>query len=201
MKILIVEDEEIFRSGLVRHLPPETEIGEAGICAEACTEVRNSQFDCILLDLGLPDATGLEALIKIREINAETPIVVISAHESPSIMHKAVGPHRAQGYIPKSHKGWGILVNVIQIVRTGGYYVPAVFLDEDIKLVAELTPRETDVLSFLVKGDSDKAIANQLDITESTVSTHLDKIYKKLRARNRTDAVQIARDLGFKAHA
>jgi len=220
MKILIVDDHPLIREAL-RHvlavLDADIELIEAQNFAEGLTAAaENSNFDLILLDLGLPDADGIDALTELRRHYPAVPTVVLSASEHPATVMRAIEAG-AMGFIPKTTSSH-LLLNALRLVFSGGVYLPTEVLRQHqgtpepaLRLAVEasaggkiltsheigLTTRQADVLALLVQGKPNKLICRELDIAEGTVKIHVTAILKALNVTNRTQAVIAVGKLGL----
>jgi DNA-binding NarL/FixJ family response regulator len=208
MKVLLIDDHTLFRQGLcllLERMGGAFEILEAGDCEAAFEIIKlNSDLELVLLDLGLPDMPGLEALDFLRSHHPAIPVVVISAaNDRPSVL-EAIN-RGAMGFIPKSSDS-ALLTRALQMVLAKEVYIPAnVFAAADpsqdrIPAVARqknmgalqelgLTGRQIEVLSLLVQGLPNKLIARKLGLSEATVKTHMAAAFRSLNVGNRTQAV------------
>jgi len=153
----------------------------------------------VLLDLGLPDCSGLQALTRFREAFPGVRIVVVSATEDPASVHAAMQAG-AVGYIPKTTAP-NLMVAALKLVMSGGTYLPPQLMqDEQPAALADLglTGRQLDVLRLLLKGMSNRAIAKELRIAENTVKQHSHAIYRTLGVESRTAALVALSRMGFK---
>ncbi|VAW61870.1 hypothetical protein MNBD_GAMMA08-2249 [hydrothermal vent metagenome] len=204
MKILLIDDHALFRDGLslvLDGLDTAIETFEAG-SYEAAEVIMRAQpdLDMVLLDLGLPGTSYLDALRAIRQQLPKAFIVILSGTEDYKVVEASL-QNGAQGYIPKSSPA-KIMLSALQLVISGGTYVPAQILQlKPVTNVAtpitqatehRLTPRQYDVLQQLATGKSNKAIGSELQLTESTVRAHVAAILKAFNVPNRTHAVQHA---------
>lgn len=206
-RVLIADDHPLYRDAL-RTVVPQA-CPAADIC-EACSQeevlaqvVSDSAFDLIVLDLNLPGAVGYSCLKRARQAARLTPIIVVSALDSPAIMGEAVMAG-ATAYVPKSAPRQ-VLVDAIRIIMEGGTYMPAMAVTalrnaqstppshETGAASDELTSRQQRVLTLLAEGFSNKRIARDLDISEITVKAHVSAILKKLGVSNRVQAALEAR--------
>jgi len=210
MKILIIDDHALFRDGLLlvlEGLNMATETFEAG-SYESAKDImdEHSNLDLILLDLGLPGISHLDALLSIRQQTPDTPIVVLSGTEDQRMVKQAL-QQGARGYIPKSSPA-KIMLNALQLVIAGGTYVPTQILqnktfetnNQPVQNPVNnhnLTPRQIEVLHELIKGKANKDIGKELGLTESTIRAHVAAILKAFGVSNRTQAVQHATQNGF----
>lgn len=200
MKILIVDDHDLFSEGLkllIENLRPESSFtlarNFAGGIAYLKTSVDEaSPYDLILLDFNLPDKSGEPSISAFCEAAGSCPVVVVSSEDSRDKIRMAIGAG-ASGFIPKSSSK-DILIGALDHVLSGGTFLPKQVLNtvDDDKLprkLNRLTPQQQKILSFVVKGVSNKVIASQLEIAEGTVKAHLHSAFKTLEVNNRTEAV------------
>lgn len=201
MKILIVDDHNLFREGMchiLSSMDKEVTILEASNCDSAMQYASSHpDLDLILLDLNLSGKDGFTALSELSEKYPALPVVILSASNQRSDMQRALDLG-AMGYIPKETSS-AIMLNALQIIMSGGIYVPSNMaqlnnISESDKLSTHfnLTPRQTEVLALLVDGSSNKRIAQELSLTESTVKVHITSIFKAMNVTNRTQAAMAA---------
>ena len=211
MKVLLVDDHSLFRDGMhlvLTRLDENLQVFDASSYSEALPYIKeNPDLDLILLDLGLPDISDINALEKIRKMQPSTPVVVISSNDDSSKVEQML-KIGAQGYIPKSTSA-ELLINSLKLVLSGGIYIPPEILSRQStsstnpypKTVdtsdAPLTPRQLNVLQKLAHGNSNKEIGQLLNMAESTVRVHMAAILKELGVSNRTRAVHIALQKGW----
>ena len=192
MKILSCEDHDLFREGL-RHvllgLPGRPQLLEARTAAAARECLANDpEIGLVLLDLALPDATGLDFLRELRRDHPLTGVAIVSASERPADVRAALEAGAA-GYIPKSSDR-DVLVGALSVVLAGGVYMPAHLLDAaPPSSLPGLTARQRDVAGLLARGLTNKEIASVLGIGPGTVKTHVAAILRELDVTNRTEAV------------
>ncbi len=209
MKILIVDDHTLFRSGMVhllQSLTPPPDVIESHDLGNACEIMGVPHvIDMVLLDLKLHDAVGVDSLLKLRKLSPETPIVVLSGEENPDVIHRCID-NGAMGFITKAATH-DELLGAIRLIVAGGVYLPrAVMVSaihgrpaserSDVALLASLSDRQREVLAYLLQGKPNKTISNNMNISQNTVKAHLSAIYKTLGARNRTEAVYFAARAG-----
>lgn len=225
MKLLLADDHTLFRDALVLYIEraePGSTVALAKDFYEALKKMEeDSEQDLILLDLRMPGMEGLKGLAQMREKYPSVPIALMSGVAEKQDV-KAAMDLGAVGYFPKTLSGKALL-QAIQDVISGetflpmddesGTVMPAYYADkkpagamngyvgmeeEQAQLGnVNLTPRETEVLSFLAHGASNKEIATELDLQVVTVKLHVRGICKKLNAKNRTQAALKARALGI----
>lgn len=202
IRVLIVEDHAVVREGTreVLHRDRGLDVvGEAGTGEEALRLVDEFAPDVVLLDLGLPDMSGMEVL---REISARSPsvrVLVLSAYDDDDYVVTAIDAGAA-GYLLKTVRGKEV-VEAIHAVRLGQVILhPAVAekLRHSIQgalgaaTVPALSAREMGILRLAARGLRNKAIAHEMHISVRTVETHLSHILTKLRVSSRTEAVVYA---------
>lgn len=206
MKILCCDDHELFRDGLRTALAgmegdaAASEVLEAGSLAEAEARLdADPSIDLLLLDLGLPDASGLEGLARIRAARPELPVVVVSGQEDAALAREALSAGAA-GFIPKSSSR-PVLQQALALVQAGGVYVPPLTLSRappggpadapTLRGADALTGREREVAELLTRGLTNREIGGVLGISTATVKVHVGRILAALEVTNRTEAVRL----------
>lgn len=194
MQVLLIDDHPLYRQALASHLgvlAEQVHVVEASSCAQALAMLPPEQdVDLILLDIFLADENGLDQMLQLRQRCPAAPIVVISASESAAKVCEAI-TRGAAGYVPKSANA-EIIRAALQIVMNGGTYVPAFALTQTVSAAMScnemLTARQLEILASVVKGHSNKRIANELGVAAATVRAHVTQILKALHVSNRTEA-------------
>lgn len=212
VRFLIVDDHPLFREALqlaIQSAYPEAEIVEASSIAAAQTALASeAPFDLLLLDLTLPGTRGFDGLIELRATRPKQPILVVSAHEDPRIVHEAM-TCGAAGYISKSVKKRD-LAEAIQDVMAGLVVLPKGYTpppanggaSRETNLaarVASLTRQQLRVLQMVRQGMLNKQIAHELGVGETTIKAHVSEIMRKLNVVSRTQAVIEVARLDFEA--
>ena len=206
MNILVTDDHPLFRDALIRAISQGfTEATVRGVASVfALHEALHAALpDLVLLDLHLPDASGFSALVHVRAQYPELPVIVISAHEEPTIVQRAM-MHGAAAYIMKSAAPEQ-MIRIIQTVLDGDeWFAPwpmsaAVMRADELDMaerLRELTPQQYRVLLMLAEGQLNKQIAYDLNVSEATIKAHMTAIFRKLGVQNRTQAVLALGALG-----
>lgn len=207
-EFLIADDHPLFREalrGVILRLFPCIQIREAERISELYELVEQyTQADLLLLDLNIPGAIGFSALVHLRALYPSLPIVIISAHEDPQLIHRALD-HGAAGYIPKSADAQ-TLSKALHEILAGNSWAPTLSNEtpgaghEEKQIAArlrQLTPQQFRVLQMVGTGQLNKQIAYELGISEATIKAHMTAILRKLGASNRTQAVLIANQLSL----
>jgi len=195
IRILSVDDHALVREGIatvINDQPDMQVVADAATGGEAIAQFREHLPDVTLLDLRLPDISGIEALTAIRREFPEARIIMLTTFEGDVEVQRALQAG-ARGYLFKSMAPESMF-QVIRKVHTGKTHVPAeiaVHLAEHLSY-ERLTPRELDVLQQIAAGNRSSDIAAKLYVAEGTVKVHVKNIMQKLGATDRTHAVTIA---------
>jgi DNA-binding NarL/FixJ family response regulator len=200
IRILTVDDHQLLREGIVAVLERQEDmsvVGQAGSGREAIESFRRLRPDVTLMDLRMPDMSGLEAISAIRTEFSSARIVVLTTYAG-DVQAAAALRAGAAGYLLKNLVRKE-LVETIRTVHAGKRSVPSEIATEIAEHVADdnLTAREIEVLRRVAAGKSNKLVAAELDISEGTVKTHMKSILPKLDASDRTHAVMIALKRGI----
>lgn len=208
--LLVADDHPLFRDALHAVISSgftDTQLLEADSLAAAMAHVETMEgLDLLLLDLSLPDADGLEGLKTLRETFPWLPVAIVSAHQERQLVLDAI-TLGAVGYIPKSTPREQLLAALQQILQ-GQLYLPADIMrrpppraipaaagedsEDKPSRLPRLTDKQLDVLGCMSQGMSNKQIARELDIAETTVKTHVSAILRKLGATSRVHAIVMA---------
>src|SRR5579862_3204026 len=195
IRVLSVDDHPLLREGIaaiVNNQPDMLLVADASSGSEALLKFREHRPDITLMDLRLPDLSGIDAMIAIRTEFAEARVIMLTTFEGDVEIQRALEAG-ARAYMLKSMPPRE-LVDVIRQVHAGKKRVPpevATHLAEHLSDEA-LTAREVDVLRHIAGGNRNRDIAERLYISEETVKVHVKHIMEKLGASDRTQAVAIA---------
>jgi two-component system response regulator NreC len=205
--VLIVDDHAIVRSGLKLVLEADEGIepvGEAGTARDAIFEARSLKPDVILLDVVMPDRSGLEIIPQLLQENPETKVLVLSMQDDPRYVREAFDAG-ANGYVLKEAADSEVVAAVREVAGGGRYVDPElgarlVAAESAERRRAEedpLSEREGEVLRLLALGHTNQEIAKQLFISVRTAETHRAHIMQKLRLSSRAELVRYALDRGL----
>jgi DNA-binding NarL/FixJ family response regulator len=208
-RIAIVEDNKVIRESLAAYV--HTDPGLRCVCAcgsaaEALSELPRHQPDIVLMDIQLPGQSGIECTAQLKQLLPEVKIIMVTVYGDPDRIFKALRAG-ACGYLLKRCTPEE-LVAAIREVREGGApmsreiarHVIAYFQQPSVPLteaeeIAELSPREREILELVAQGFADKEIADKIGVRHGTVRWHLQHVYEKLHVRSRTEAVMKLRSL------
>ncbi|WP_207100207.1 LuxR C-terminal-related transcriptional regulator [Paracoccus shandongensis] len=207
--VLIVEDHPLFSDALsitlqivggISSVRTTSSIGE---CLRQLA--LGSQPDAVFLDLNLPDAEGLDGLLKVRKAAPDAALLIVSSLTSPAIVSAAI-EFGASGYVPK-HSQRQVFQDALARIARGEVYLPEGFAAADpsaakpLALTRDrldsLTTQQSRILALISEGKLNKQIAHDLDIAESTVKAHVTVIMRKLGVQTRTQAVLAAQAARF----
>jgi DNA-binding NarL/FixJ family response regulator len=207
MKILIVDDHEFTREGIARIL---MQTFEASKIVQACSyetamkAFRETKFDIIIMDITLKDRSGLEVISDMRLANKKVPILVLSMVPIAQYVRRVIQVG-ATGYLTKGEPAEELLRAVRQLINRQHYFSPDVqqelptLIDEAVeqRTTEELSNRELDILQKLARGESNKEIAHEFQITINTVNSYRKRIMVKLHAQSNLDIVRYAYKHGY----
>lgn len=200
IRVLLIEDHFLARIALHSVLSGHVQIlivGEASDGESGVAMYRDLRPDVVVLDLRLPRVSGFDVIVQLRREFPNARIVVLSNLHGSEDIYRAVRGG-AMGYLTKDASGEEVL-NAIQNVDRGLRYLPHAALDRLAERMPsiELTPRESEVLTCITQGRSNREIADELGIAEKTVRIHVSAVLEKMGARDRTQATIYALQRGL----
>jgi two-component system response regulator NreC len=205
IRLLLVDDHAVVRSGLKMLLENERDVeivGEASSASEAMEAATRLKPNVILMDIGLPDLSGIDATREIKQRASDVSIVALTIHEDEEYFFKMLEAG-ASGYVPKRAAPEELLT-AIRAAATGQVYLyPSLakllvrdYLDggraSAEQAATDLTDREQEVLTYLAEGASNEEIASSLVISPKTVARHRENIMRKLNLHSRAELVRYA---------
>ena len=207
IRVALCDDHAVVRGGLRRILDEEPDVevvGEAGTAEDAVALAESERPDVFVMDLGLPDASGIDATRRIAAVSPDTNILVLTVHDDVAYLRKAFDAG-ARGYLVKDAADVELVLAVRQ-VATGAEYVhprlgAALLTTSTGPRLAgpggELSERELDVLRLVALGYANAEIAAELYVSVRTVETHRAHVQQKLGIKARADLVRYAREHGL----
>jgi DNA-binding NarL/FixJ family response regulator len=204
MRVLVVDDHSLFRDGIVSLLEAAgfVVVGQAGDGRSAVEKALSLRPELVLLDIHMPELTGLEALKQIKASLPQTRVVMLTVSEDEATLVEAIRAG-ADGYLLK-HLSGPEFIDMLEGLKNGEAAITrktAAFLmrrmsqhDPAQPEIPEsvLSEREIEILQFVAHGLSNKAISDELSLSENTIKYHLKNILQKLNVQNRTEAVMYA---------
>jgi len=220
IKIMIADDHQLFREGMKRIINLEDDMEVIAECSDGYGVIHNYQGsipDVILMDINMPQMSGVEATKKVRELYPESKVLILSIHDDEGYVFETLRSG-ASGYLLKDMEAEA-LVEAIRAVAEGHAYIhphvtgkvideyrrlsineksgdlhhntsaETIFIDQPIDWRSVLTRREIEVLQMLAEGNSNRQIGEKLFISEKTVKNHVSSILQKMDVQDRTQAV------------
>jgi len=199
-RVLVVDDHSLLRTGVANIINQETDlevVAEAANGRDAIDAFLIHRPDVVLMDLRMPEMEGVEAIRRIREIDPQARVVVLTTYDADEDIARALQAG-AKAYILKDIAADALVACVRDVLAGKTYLAPAAAakLAEHVTQV-QLTPRELAALRLLANGHSNKEIATALEISERTVKSHLAHLFEKLQVTSRTEAVRVATRRGL----
>ena len=218
-QLLVVDDDTALRRrllGVIAQVAPAAQCSQAASLAEARAQLQQRRFDLVLLDVGLPDGSGLELLPWLAAHAPDSDAVVVSSLGDDATVLQAI-QGGAVGYLLKNGSDTELALSLASLQRSGAPIDP-VIARRVLALMAapsagttlgnippaiapaprsDLSERETEVLQLVAQGHSNREIARSLNLSVNTVECHAKNIYRKLAVRSRAGAVHAARSKGW----
>jgi DNA-binding NarL/FixJ family response regulator len=195
IRILSIDDHPLVREGLAALINSQADmcvVGQGSTGHEAITLVRELQPDVALMDVRLPDMSGIDAMITILSASPQARVIMVTSSEGDVEMERALAGG-AKGYILKSMPPREVL-EAIRKVHAGKKAIPPEIAAQLANHMSDetLSAREIEVLQQVAEGNRNRDIADRLFISEGTVKVHIQHIMDKLGASDRTQAITIA---------
>jgi len=207
LRVILADDHQIVREGVAKLLDSETEIdlvGEASTGAQLLELLAGTRADVVLLDVRMPDLSGLEVLEALQERETNVRVIVLSMHDDPAYVKRAI-ELGASGYLLKS-VGKVELLRALGVVAAGGSYIQGEITAPLIERmvnpssagpIGTLSPREVEILEALASGLDNRELSRQFDISEAAMKAQLRAIYSRMDVKRRSEAVAVALRLGI----
>ena len=199
-KVLVVDDHSLVRTGVVNIISHESDlqvVAEASNGAEAVSAFEQHRPDVTLLDLRMPVMEGVEAVRRIRQLDPEAKVIVLTTYDTDEDITRALKAG-AKAYVLKDITADDLIACIRDVLAGKTYLAPAAAakLAEGLARV-QVTPRELSTLQLMADGKANKEIGHALGISERTVKTHLGHLFEKLGVTSRTEAVKVAARRGL----
>lgn len=200
IKVAIIDDHVVVRMGIRYAIEADPELefcGEFGGGQGAAAFVAERHPDVVLLDVRMPDLNGVDALREILAVNPRTRVVMLTTSDAEEDVFRSI-EQGALGYVMKDAP----VEHIAAAIRSA--MMGDVYMTDDVRQIYEtrksakgLSPRESEVLLCVARGDNNREIGTRLGISENSVKMHLKRIFFKLGASDRTEAVNLATKRGF----
>ncbi|MBR9978189.1 MAG: response regulator transcription factor [Bacteroidetes bacterium] len=202
IRILLADDHVLFREGLKQILGKHRDlrvVDEAGSGTEAMEKILNGRYDVIILDISMPGRSGLDILGEIRTHHPDLPVLILSMHPEEQYAVRVLRAGAA-GYLTKESAAAELITAIRKVAAGGRYISPAVAerLAEAMEHGAERAPhqllsnREDQVMRMLASGKSLREIADDLFLSEKTITTYRARILEKMKLRNNVELTHYA---------
>jgi DNA-binding NarL/FixJ family response regulator len=200
IKIMVIDDQAVVRQGFVALINTVSDmvvVAEGTNGRQALELYRLHRPDVTLMDLRMPELGGVEAIVAIRREFRDARLIVLTTYDGDEDIYRSLQAG-AQGYLLKD-MFFEELEDAIRKVRAGSRWIPAQVAGRLAERMgtSDLTGREIEVLERIVAGNSNKAIAKRLNISEATVKSHINSILSKLGVTDRTQAATTALQRGL----
>ncbi len=213
LRVLIIDDHTLFRDGLQGLLERHNidVVGSLGDGHEGIRLAQELKPDIVLLDMRMPNITGLEVLKQLQQVGFDAPIAMLTTSNDERDLVEALR-NGAKGYLLKDMEPDDVVAALREIVKGETVVAPNLtqilarvvkgepILESEPSPIDDLTPREAEILSLLAEGQSNKVIARNLGISDGTVKLHVKAILRKLNIHSRVEAAVIAVEQGLRAN-
>jgi two-component system response regulator DevR len=207
IRILVVDDHEMVREGLMAMLQSEPDfdvVGQTGRGAEVVTLVEATRSDVVLLDARLPDVSGVEVCRRLTQSHPEVAVVILTTYTDPDLVQECIQAG-ARGYVVKDVERFSLKESIRAVYRGQSVLAPQV-AGQVIERSrtrhagsrrAALSASQVSILRLISRGHSNREIAVEVHLSENTVKTHVQEIFRKLGVRNRVEAAILAGKSGW----
>jgi DNA-binding NarL/FixJ family response regulator len=208
IRILIVDDHEMVREGLIAMLQPEPDfevVGQTGSGAAVAELVARSHPDVVLLDARLPDVSGVEVCRRLGRSHPGVPVVILTTYTDTGLVQECLQAG-ARGYVVKDVERFGLKESIRAVHRGQAVLAPQVAgqviermrrPQQAEERLPALNTSQVAILRLISRGHSNREIAAEVHLSENTVKTHIQEIFRKLGVRNRVEAAIVAGKSGW----
>jgi two-component system, NarL family, response regulator DevR len=208
IRVLIVDDHEMVREGLMAMLQPEPDfevVGQTGLGAAVLELVETTRPDVVLLDARLPDISGVEVCRRLSLSHPEVQVVILTTYTDPDLVQECIEAG-ARGYVVKDVERFSLKESIRAVYRGQAVLAPQVagLVIEGARARqqkgsrrAALSASQVSILRLISRGHSNREIAAEVHLSENTVKTHVQEIFRKLGVRNRVEAAILAGKSGW----
>jgi DNA-binding NarL/FixJ family response regulator len=208
IRVLIVDDHEMVREGLMAMLRPEHDIevvGQTGSGAAVVDLVESTRPDVVLLDARLPDVSGVEVCRRLSQSHPDVAVVILTTYTDPDLVQECIQAG-ARGYVVKDVERFSLKESLRAVYRGQSVLAPQVAghviegartRQEAGSRRAALSASQVAILRLISRGHSNREIAAEVHLSENTVKTHIQEIFRKLGVRNRVEAAILAGKSGW----
>jgi DNA-binding NarL/FixJ family response regulator len=198
-RVFIVDDDESIRSAYATMVNSTTKfkvVGDFGNCEDAIKAIRKLKPDIIMMDIGLPQMSGIEGTREIFKLDSRIEVIIVSVHDEGRSVFEALKAG-ASGYISKS-ANYTELLSALEEIERGGAPMSSkiarlVVQEFHLSHANPLTKRESHILSMVAEGKTYTQIAREANISKDTAKTHIRNIYKRLQVNKKSDAINKGR--------
>jgi DNA-binding NarL/FixJ family response regulator len=208
IRVLIVDDHEMVREGLMAMLQPEPDfdvVGQTGRGGGVVELVEATRADVVLLDARLPDVSGVEVCRRLNHSHPEVSVVILTTYTDPDLVQECIQAG-ARGYVVKDVERFSLKESIRAVYRGQAVLAPQVAghviagartRQQTGSRRAALSASQVAILRLISRGHSNREIAAEVHLSENTVKTHVQEIFRKLGVRNRVEAAILAGKSGW----
>ena len=205
---MLVDDHEMVREGLMAMLQPEPDIevvAQTGLGAAVADLVESAKPDIVLLDARLPDVSGVEVCRRLRVSHPDVAVVILTTYTDPDLVEECIQAG-ARGYVVKDVEQFSLKESIRAVYRGQSVLAPQVAghviarsrtRPQARSRQAELSESQVAILRLISRGHSNREIAAEVHLSENTVKSHVQEIFRKLGVRNRVEAAILAGKSGY----